>query len=117
MSWNFTGDRPVYLQIMEVIQLRIVTEYYHPGEKLPSVRELAEEAQVNPNTMQKALSELEREELLFSQRTTGRFVTCDEQKIMGVRNNMAQSVIDEFLEKMRSLGYKKDDILKMLEKN
>lgn len=114
MSWQFSNDRPVYLQIMEVIKLRIVTNVYKAGEKLPSVREFAEEAQVNPNTMQKALSELEREELIFSQRTSGRYVTCDTDKIKTLRNRMAESVVSEFLEKMTGLGFDKQEIIDII---
>ena len=75
MTWNLTGDRPIWLQLMERLQLGIVTGEYQAGERLPSVRELAAEAAVNPNTMQKALTELERSGLLYAQRTAGRFVT------------------------------------------
>ena len=72
MPWNLDSDRPIFLQIIEKIRLDIVSGYYQPGDKLPSVRELAAEASVNPNTMQKALSELERTGLVYSQRTSGR---------------------------------------------
>ena len=75
MAWALINDRPIYLQLMERIQTDIVSGKYKPGEKLPSVRELALDAAVNPNTMQKALSELERIGLVYSQRTSGRFIT------------------------------------------
>ena len=78
MPWNLDDSRPIYLQLMEKIQQDIVSGTYRPGEKLPSVRELALDAAVNPNTMQKALSELERSGLVYSQRTSGRFITEDE---------------------------------------
>ena len=81
MSWNFTNDRPIYMQIMEKIQLKIICGYYKPGEKLPSVRDIASEAAVNPNTMQKALTELEKTGLVFSKRTSGRFITEDSDMI------------------------------------
>lgn len=77
MSWNLNSERPIYAQIMERITMDIISGIYTPGAKLPSVRDLAQEAGVNPNTMQKALSELERTGLLFSQRTSGRFITED----------------------------------------
>ena len=78
MPWNLDSDRPIYLQLMERIQHDIISGTYKPGDKLPSVRELAMEASVNPNTMQKALSELERIGLVHSRRTSGRFITEDE---------------------------------------
>ena len=77
MSWNLNPEYPIYTQIMEHITSDIISGTYAPGSKLPSVRELAQTAGVNPNTMQKALSELEHTGLLYSQRTSGRFVTED----------------------------------------
>ena len=81
MKWKFTGDIPIYLQIMEQMKEQIATGTWKPGEKLPSVRELAVQAGVNPNTMQKALAELEREGMLYSQRTAGRFVSENEEEM------------------------------------
>ena len=81
MPWNLDSSRPIYLQIIERVQMDIITGRYQPGDKLPSVRDLAQEAAVNPNTMQKALSELERSGLIYSQRTSGRFVTEDQNMI------------------------------------
>lgn len=111
MPWEFTNDRSVYLQIMDVIQQRIISGQYKPGDKLPAVRELAEEAQVNPNTMQKALAELERQELIFTQRTSGRYVTYDEGKISQLREKQAEKVVTGFMENMTGLGYQKDEIV------
>ncbi len=105
MAWDLKSDRPIYAQLIEQIQLRIVSGSYPPGEKLPSVRDMAADASVNPNTMQRALMELENEGLLYSQRTSGRFVTEDVEKIMEAKNRLAMDVIEEFLEKMESLGY------------
>ena len=81
MSWTLDNDRPIYLQLMERIQRDIIAGVYQPGDKLPSVRDLALEAAVNPNTMQKALSELERSGLVYSQRTSGRFITEDTEML------------------------------------
>ena len=86
MPWNLDSDRPIFLQIIEKIQLDIVSGIYQPGDKLPSVRELAQEASVNPNTMQKALSELERTGLVYSQRTSGRFITEDTSMIQRLKS-------------------------------
>ena len=109
MAWNLSSDRPIFLQIMEKIKVDIVSGKYQPGQKIPSVRELASEAAVNPNTMQKALTELERENLVFSQRTSGRFITEDEQMIQVLRMEMAREKVTDFLASMRELGFEKDD--------
>lgn len=114
MAWQFTNDRPVYLQIMDVIKQRIISGEYKAGDKLPAVRELAQEAQVNPNTMQKALSELEREELIFAQRTSGRYVTYDDKMILNLKEGKAMNVISDFMEKMIALGYSVEEIINMI---
>lgn len=77
MAWELDSDRPIFIQIVERIQMEIISGKYSPGDKLPSVRDLAAVAAVNPNTMQKALTELERTGLVYSQRTSGRFITED----------------------------------------
>ena len=105
MTWNFTPDRPIYLQLRECIKLSIVSGKYPPGDKLPAVRDLALEAAVNPNTMQRALTELEREGLVHAQRTSGRFVTEDTRVIEKMKNELAQELAAAFLEKMAALGY------------
>ena len=89
MPWNLDDNRPIYLQLMERIQQDIISGVYGPGDKLPSVRELALEASVNPNTMQKALSELERSGLVHSQRTSGRYITRDEQMLKQLKHDLA----------------------------
>ena len=81
MSWDLKSDRPVYSQLIDQIGIRIFSGKYAPGSKLPSVRDLAQEAAVNPNTMQKALSILEEDGLLYTNRTSGRFITEDTKMI------------------------------------
>lgn len=115
MAWNLNSDRPIYTQILEVIQLRIIVGQYKPGEKIPSVRELAAEAGVNPNTMQKALSELERSGLVMAQRTSGRIVTEDMEMIRQTRNMLAKEQIEVFINKMKELGFDKKEIIMLLE--
>ena len=105
MPWYLDSDRPIYLQLMERIQHDIISGTYKPGDKLPSVRELAMEASVNPNTMQKAFAELENSGLLITMRTSGRMVTEDEERISMVRETIAQEKIDAFLQDMRELGF------------
>ncbi|MDO4305108.1 MAG: GntR family transcriptional regulator [Bacillota bacterium] len=115
MAWNLNSDRPIYAQLIEVIQIRIIAGSYKPGEKIPSVRELAAEAGVNPNTMQKALSELERSGLVNSVRTSGRVVTEDMEMIRETRNCLAREQVHEFIDKMKELGYKMEEVVKLLE--
>lgn len=115
MPWTFDSSTPLYLQIMEHIKFRIAVGSYKAGDKLASVRELAAEAEVNPNTMQKALSELEREGLLFTQRTSGRFVTENAEMITELRRGLADEQLDLFLKKMYNLGYDNEDVVKLLQ--
>lgn len=105
MAWKLDNDRPIYAQIVEKIKLRIISGFYQPGSKLPSVRDLALEAGVNPNTMQKAFAELKNSGLLIKMRTSGRMVTEDEERISMVRETIAQEKIDAFLQDMRELGF------------
>lgn len=114
MPWNLNSDRPIFLQIVERIQFDIISGHYQPGQKLPSVRELASEAAVNPNTMQKALSELERTGLLYSQRTSGRFITEDATMINELKTSIAKEKIEEFFTSMQHLGYSNREILSLL---
>ena len=115
MPWNLQSDRPIYLQLLEYIQLQIISGKYAPGDKLPSVRDLAMEAAVNPNTMQKALTELERIGLVYTQRTAGRFITEDTTMIEELKKSFAQSHIKEFFEKMELLGFKKEEIVALIQ--
>lgn len=116
MSWSFSGDKPIYAQLVEQLQLRIVTGIYPPGSRMESVRDLANEAAVNPNTMQRAMSELEKQGLVFSQRTSGRFVTDDPESIESLRRELAQEKINRFLAEMKELGYTTHEIAGLLEK-
>lgn len=115
MPWNLDDNRPIYLQLMERIQQDIISGVYGPGDKLPSVRELALEASVNPNTMQKALSELERNGLVHSQRTSGRYITRDEQMLKQLKDDLAFQHIQEFMEKMKQLGFAEAEIFQLLQ--
>ncbi|MEG0780639.1 MAG: GntR family transcriptional regulator [Oscillospiraceae bacterium] len=115
MNWFFAGDTPIYSQLVAQIKQGIVCGVFPPGERLPSVRDMATEASVNPNTMQRALTELERDGLVYSQRTAGRFVTEDKAMIDAVKKGLAREQIFSFLEAMYRLGYEKTDILTLLE--
>ncbi|RPF48031.1 DNA-binding transcriptional regulator YhcF (GntR family) [Hydrogenoanaerobacterium saccharovorans] len=115
MNWDLKSDRPIYTQLVEQIELRIVSGQYHAGERLPAVRDMAAQAEVNPNTMQKALAELERKGLVYTQRTSGRYITEDEQMIRGLKDLLAQMQIKEFLEKMNNLGFTKQETLQLIQ--
>ena len=116
MPWNFDDDRPIYLQLMERIRHDIAAGVYKPGDKIPSVRDLALDAAVNPNTMQKALSELERAGLVHSQRTSGRYITDDRTLIQKVRKELAEEHICQFLRQMQHLGFSNPETLELIEK-
>lgn len=105
MEWNLGSDRPIWLQLVEQLRQRIVTGIYPPGSKLPTVRELAAEAGVNPNTMQRALAQLEADGLAVSNRTSGRLVTDDEDTLNALRRQMAEGTTDLFIGGMEVLGY------------
>lgn len=105
MSWKFNNDSPIYIQIMDEIKLRIAKGILKPGDKVPAVRELAVKAGVNPNTMQKALSELEREGVLVSQRTSGRFVAATDSSANALKKSLSENYIRAYLQGMASLGY------------
>ena len=114
MRWNIRSDAPVYSQLVEHIKLAIVSGEFPLGSRLPSVRELAAEAGVNPNTMQRAFAELEREGLVLTQRTAGRTVTEDALRIETVKRRLAAAAIQTFWVSMRLLGFDQGEALKML---
>lgn len=114
MPWNLDSSRPIYLQIIERVQMDIITGRYQPGDTLPSVRDLAQEAAVNPNTMQKALSELERSGLIYSQRTSGRFITEDKELIHQMKKELAAAEVSAFVAHMKQLGITPEEIRQLL---
>ena len=114
MKWQFNADAPIWSQLIAQIKVGIVTGAFPPGERLPAVRDLAAEAGVNPNTMQRALTELERDGLVYSQRTAGRFVTEDQSMIASAKRSLAESHIQTFLRAMAHLGYDREEILTLL---
>lgn len=115
MPWEFQDHLPIYAQLMDTLKRRIITGRYLPGEKLPSVRELAAEAGINPNTVQRAFSELEREGLIYTQRATGKYVTENADEIKSARQALAKTQIAEFLSNMQSLGYSVGDVIVLLQ--
>ena len=110
MSWTFDNKKPIYLQIMEKIKLQIVSHTLEPNQQLPTVRELASEAGVNPNTIQRALSDLEREGFVYSKRTTGRFVTEDKELIAQSRKQLSEEELEHFVSSIIHFGYEKEEL-------
>lgn len=110
MSWTFDNKKPIYLQIMEKIKLQIVSHTLEPNQQLPTVRELASEAGVNPNTIQRALSDLEREGFVYSKRTTGRFVTENKELIAQSRKQLSEEELEHFVSSMIHFGYEKEEL-------
>ena len=114
MNWKFSGDRPVYQQIMENIRGAILRGELSPGGKIPSVRDLAAEAQVNPNTMQRAMTELEREGLLISGGTSGRTVTENPEVLEKMRESILEALAREYAEKFMVFGITPSQAAKLL---
>ena len=114
MGWNFQNDRPIYAQLMEQIKRRIISGVYAPGEKMPSVRDLAAEASVNPNTMQRAFAQLEQEGLSYTQRTSGRYVTEDEGRILQMKEDLAKELTESYFIAMEQLGYSRIQAVKLI---
>lgn len=114
MSIEFDNNLPIYLQIMQYIKRQIVTGTLKAGDKIPSVRELAAELQINPNTVQRTFQELEREEVVETKRGLGRYVTSEESKIMTIKKEMAGELLERFLTGMQELGIEEQDIVNIV---
>lgn len=116
MQWQLRGDRPIYQQLVEILTEQIVSGQLAAGDKVPAVRELAAQAGVNPNTMQRALADMEREGLMYTNRTSGRYVTEDREMIERIREQIASDRIAEFLAGMSQLGFSEQEVYNLLEK-
>lgn len=114
MSWKFDNHSPIYVQIAQRIRADIISGKLKPDEKLTSVRDLADEAGANPNTIQRALASLEQEGFVYSQRTSGRYVTDNQDLIAKSRQMLAQEQLDNFTNKMKHLGYTESDLVPIL---
>ena len=114
MEFEFDDDKPIYKQLVEKLKLEIVLGHFQSGEKLPSVREFSTMICVNPNTIQRSLAELEDEHLIYTKRTSGKFVTEDVDIIHQVKQELAKDKIDTFVSDMEILGFKTEDIVKLL---
>ena len=116
MSFEFDNNLPIYLQLVEQIKINIISGKLSCGERLPSVRDLALSNKVNPNTMQKALGELEELGLIYTERTNGKFVTNDQSLINNFKNSYANSLAEKFLAAMKEIGIEKESTIEYLEK-
>ena len=115
MDYIFDNERPIYIQLVEIIRIEIVSGKFQKGQKIPSVRELALIMKVNPNTMQKALVELENEKLIYTERTNGKYVTKDEKLIEKVKKELAKEIVNNYLNSMKNIGIEYDSALKYLQ--
>ena len=116
MGYDFNSNTPIYLQIIDYIKLQIISKKYKPNEKIPTVRELAIQFEVNPNTVQKALVELEKGGLIYAESTNGRFVTTNEQLILQVFNQTVQQEINKFYVYMQNLGLTEQEVNELFRK-
>lgn len=114
MNFVFDNDRPIYIQLVEQIKMHIISGKFKPGERLLSVRDLALQMKVNPNTMQRALVELENINLIYTERTNGKYVTTDEKLIKNYRDDYAKEKVLKYFNDMKELGYAKEDAIKYL---
>lgn len=111
MAWEFKNGIPIYTQIVDEMVMRIVSGKYAPGDRLPSVRDLALEAGVNPNTMQRGLGELERRNLIYTERTSGKFITEDERVLKELKNKMAEKYVSRLIDELTGIGLDKEQII------
>ncbi len=115
MAYIFDNERPIYIQLVEIIRIQIVSGKFQKGQKIPSVRELALTMKVNPNTMQKALAELENEKLIYTERTNGKYVTEDESLVEKVKKELAKEKVNNYLNSMNDIGISYDEAIKYLQ--
>lgn len=115
MNYSFDNERPIYVQLIEKIRLEIISGKLMPGERIPSVRELAITARVNPNTMQKALVELENEGLIYTERTNGKFVTNNNELIANIKKELAKEKVNNYLKDMKNIGVSYQEAIKYLQ--
>lgn len=113
---KFNNDQPIYSQIMDYIKFKIVRGDYQLGQQVQSVRDVALELKVNPNTVQRAYQELRNEDILFAKRGLGNFVTEDEEKIGELKVAMAMSTLKSFISEMKNMGLSKEESIKLIEK-
>lgn len=111
MEWNFKDGQPIYSQIIDQMSMKIASKAYAPGDKIPSVRDMATDAGVNPNTMQRALGELERRGLLYTERTSGRYITKEEEVLKNLHRQLAERYIEELFDNLKKIGMTDKEII------
>ena len=116
MPHNFDNQTPIYIQIMDVIKTEIISGKYKLGQKLPSVRDFAFQFDANPNTVQKALFELEEMGLIVTERTSGKYVTSDEKVLLDARFLVVDKIVDNFFKSMAKIGIDKEEAKKLINK-
>lgn len=114
MHLKFNNEKPIYLQMIEQLELDIVSGRLPPGSQLPTIRELANQAKINVNTVTRALAELEELNLITTKRTNGKFVTNNQKRIIKCREKLAETTTHEYLKTMQSLGFNTKELLKYL---
>lgn len=114
MKFEFDNNIPIYIQLVEQLKIYIISGKIKSGERLPSVRELALQTQVNPNTMQKALTELEDLKLVYTERTNGKFVTADQNLIDKYKKEYALELSQKYFLSMENIGFDRDDMINYL---
>ena len=115
MDYYFDNERPIYVQLVEKIRLEIISGKLQSGQRIPSVREMALKVKVNPNTMQKALAELEEEGLIYTERTNGKFVTENKELIEKIKKKLAEEKVNNYLKDMQNIGIDYKEALKYLQ--
>ena len=114
MAWPFTSRAPVYLQIVSRIRADILNGVYRADEQIPPVRQLAMEAGVNPNTMQRAFAELEAEQLFVTRGTVGRFITGDEATLTRAREILRQETVARIVEEAAAVGLSPEELIQSI---
>jgi len=115
MEFTFDNNIPIYIQVLEYMKIYLISGIFKCGEKLPSVREFATAFKVNPNTMQKALAELENMNLIYTERTNGKYVTNDIKAIERLKDEYAITLAKSYFQGMKKIGLGKADSIKYLE--
>lgn len=115
MEYIFDNERPIYIQLVEILRIEIISGKLEKGQKLLSVRELALKMKVNPNTMQKALAELESKKLIYTERTNGKYVTEDEKLIEEVKRQLAKEKVNNYINSMQSIGISYEESIEYLQ--
>ena len=115
MDFNFNNERPIYIQLVEKLRIAIISGFYPIGSRLPSVRELALTAKVNPNTLQKALTELESDKLIYTERTNGKYVTNDKKLLEKLKKELAKEKVNQYITDMNNIGITFEESIKYLQ--